>query len=73
MSEEETVEVGLKVENQYELSAYKSYNRMQIVVTWASCLAELAMVAAITFLAWHFDNKNLVWFMLLPALCYMFS
>lgn len=73
MSEEETVEVGLTVENQYELSAYKSYNRMQMVATLSACLVDLAMVAAITFLAWHFGNQKLIWFMLLPALCYVFS
>lgn len=70
MNEDERVEEGLKVENEYELQAYKVYNRTEIAVTIFECLFCLGFIGAITFLAWHFNNANLTWWYLVPAICY---
>lgn len=73
MSEEERVDSGMEINNDYELTAYLSHNKLQIWMTIVGGFVSLALVASITFLTWKFGNQKLIWFLILPAVCYTFG
>lgn len=70
MNDEEKVEEGRSVANEYELAGYKSYNRAQVLMTIFACLFCTGFVAAVTFLVWHFSNAKLMWWYVAVIICY---
>lgn len=70
MNDEEKVEEGLSVANEYELAGYRSFNRAQVLMTIFACLFCTGFVAAVTFLVWHFSNAKLMWWYVAVIICY---
>ena len=67
---EECAENVIEISNDYELTAYLSHNRLQVWMTVVGGIVSLGLIAAITFLSWKFSNPRLMWFLLLPTICY---
>lgn len=49
---------------------YKEYAKHQIWITALLVLFSVAFIGSITFLTWHFNNPKLMFWYLVPALCY---
>lgn len=70
MNDEEKVEEGRSVANEYELAGYRSFNRAKVLMTIFACLFCTGFVAAVTFLVWHFSNAKLMWWYVAVIICY---
>ena len=73
MSEQERVDKGIDINNDLELEGYRTYTKLQICMTIIGGIVSLGLIASVTFLTWHFNKPVLTWFLVLPAINYMFG